>query len=120
MKAAATKHPANVERIFPYIVGEDINTDPKQSFHRFVIDFSTDSEDEARRRWPDLMAIVERLVRPDREKKADKQARERWWQFLRPRWELRKAVAGKQNIIAMSRVSSHLALAVVPTCCSLD
>jgi hypothetical protein len=114
MKITVAKNQTNAERIFPYIVGEDINTDPRQSFRRFVIDLSTESESDARCRWPDLVAILERLVRPEREKKADKQAREHWWQFLRPRWELRKAIAGKPYITVMSRVSSHLALAVVP------
>lgn len=61
------------------------------------------------------MAILERYVKSEREKKADKQAREIWWQFLRPRWELRAAIKGKSHVLAMSRVSSHLAVCRLAT-----
>jgi hypothetical protein len=115
MNALIEKDPANSERIFPYLGGEEINTDPAHAHHRFVIDFSSDSEQAARANWPDLMAILERYVRPDREKKSDKQARDKWWQFLRPRWELRAAIAEVANVIVMSRVSSHLSFARVAT-----
>ncbi len=107
--------PHNSERIFPYIGGEEINTDPAQSHRRFVIDFSRDSETEARSRCPNLLAVVERYVRPEREKKSDKQAREKWWQFLRPRWELRAAIADKSHVLVVSRISGHLGVAQVAT-----
>ena len=107
--------PCNSERIFPYIGGEEINTDPTQSHRRFVIDFSQDSEIEARSRWPTVLAIVERYVRPEREKKSDKQAREKWWQFLRPRWELRAAIADKSHVLVVSRISGHIGVAQVAT-----
>ncbi len=108
-------NPKNAERIFPYIAGEEINTDPQQSYRRFVIDFSSESELEARNGWPDLMAILERYVKNEREKKTDKQARELWWQFLRPRWELRAAIREKTHVLTMSRVSSHLAVCRLAT-----
>ena len=40
MHALITKDPRNAERIFPYIGGEEINTDPQQAYHRYVIDFA--------------------------------------------------------------------------------
>lgn len=113
MRQLCVAAPESKDRIFPYMGGEEINTDPRQCHKRFVIDLSSETESEARTSWPALMEIVEEYVRPERERKADKQARERWWQFLRPRWELRSALFGKSHAIVMSRVSSHLSLARV-------
>ncbi len=115
MEKLIERNPANSKRIFPYLGGEEINTDPKQGHHRYVIDFSSDSEQDSRAKWPDLMGVLERYVRPERAKKSDKQAREKWWQFLRPRWELRAAIADKSHVLAMSRVSAHLNFARVAT-----
>ena len=51
--------------IFPYIGGEEVNTSPTHSHHRYVINFGEMSEDEARA-LADLMAIVEAKVKPER------------------------------------------------------
>ena len=102
MKKLVEINRSNSERIFPYLGGEEINTDPEQKHRRYVIDFSSDSEQDVRAKWPDLMAVLERYVRPERVKKSDKQAREKWWQFLRPRWELRAAIAELPNVIVIS------------------
>ncbi|HEY8124533.1 MAG TPA: DNA methyltransferase [Methylocystis sp.] len=40
MRALIKKDSRNAERIFPYIGGEEVNTDPRQSHHRYVIDFA--------------------------------------------------------------------------------
>ena len=58
--------PRNQERIFPYIGGEEVNTSPTHSHHRYVINFGDMKEDEARK-YPDLMAIVEEKVKPSRQ-----------------------------------------------------
>ena len=39
MRALIAKDPRNAERIFPFIGGEEVNTDPEHRYHRFVIDF---------------------------------------------------------------------------------
>ena len=82
------KDPRNAERIFPYIGGEEVNDSPTHAHHRYVINFEDMSEEEARRGWPDLMAIVEARVKPDRIRRrpnGEFQLRyplyERWWQY---------------------------------------
>lgn len=40
MRELIKKDPKNKKRIFPYVGGEEINTDPQHRHHRFVIDFS--------------------------------------------------------------------------------
>lgn len=64
------KDPRNAERIFPYIGGEEVNDSPTHAHHRYVINFGQMSEEEARQ-WPDLMAILEHKVLPERLKQAD-------------------------------------------------
>ncbi len=39
MRALIEKNPRNAERIFPYIGGDEVNTDATQRHHRYVIDF---------------------------------------------------------------------------------
>ena len=64
--------------------------------------------------WPDLLAIVEERVKPEREVKNDGLAREKWWQFLRPRPELHAAITGLERVLAISRVGQQAALAFLP------
>ena len=65
--------------------------------------------------WPDLLAIVEERVRPEREAKNDAQARHKWWQFLRPRPELQSALAGRQHVLVTNcGATPHMAMALLP------
>jgi hypothetical protein len=98
------KDPRNAERIFPYIGGEEVNSSPTHAHHRYVINFGDMSEEEARK-YPDLMAILEEKVKPERLKVKDKGAKEKWWQFIRPRPELHKAIAQCDRVLVIPRVS---------------
>jgi hypothetical protein len=40
MKQLIARNPANGERIFPFIGGEDVNTHPRHAYDRYVIDFA--------------------------------------------------------------------------------
>ncbi len=48
--------------------GEEVNTSPTHAHHRYVINFGERSEEDCRRRWPELMAMVEAKVKPERAK----------------------------------------------------
>jgi hypothetical protein len=61
--------------------------------------------------WPDLLAILEARVRPERLKQTDGGGRRFWWRFLRPRMELRAAAAGLEYVWTLSRVSPQLGIA---------
>jgi len=50
--------------------------------HRYIIDFRDWPLLEAEK-YPDPLSIVERLVRPERERQKDKIAREKWWLHMR-------------------------------------
>jgi hypothetical protein len=82
--------------------------------HRFVINFGERDEDECRRKWPDLLSIVEAKVKPEREEQADRGAKAKWWQFIRPRPELQAAIEGLDRVLGVSRVGQQVAFAFLP------
>jgi hypothetical protein len=143
MNALIAKDPRNAERIFPYIGGEEFNTDPRHAFDRHVIDFAdfplrrdlalkswflnegTEAGDKRRRDWlragvvpgdypdpvaadwPDLLEIVERLVKPDRATNPDRSRREIWWRFTRRTDSLYRAIAPLERALARSLTSAQ-------------
>jgi len=94
--------PRNQERIFPYIGGEEVNTSPTHSHHRYVINFGDMKEDEARK-YPDLMAIVEEKVKGTR----GKHSTAPWWQFERLRGELFREIEQCDRVLVRSLTSKH-------------
>ncbi len=113
MRRLIMKDPRNQEVIFPYIGGEEINTSPTHAHHRNVINFGEMSEKEARR-WPELMAIVEAKVKPERAKQKRESYRRYWWQYGEKRVELWSAIAELERVLVNSQVSSHVQFAFVP------
>jgi hypothetical protein len=112
MRALLEANPANAEVIKPYLGGEEINSDPRQDAHRFVIDFGDQSEAVCRARWPVLMEIVEERVRRDRMSDNRASYRDYWWQFAEKRVRLRAALAQNERVIAQNcGASAHLAMA---------
>ena len=145
MHALIEKEPRNADRIFPYIGGEEVNTNPRHAHHRYVIDFAdfplrrepmekswatmTRSEKEESLReglvppdysepvaadWPDLLEIVERLVKPERMKVDREARRKRWWRFGDRQPGLYAAVAPLEQVLVVSRVTEHLGIAKLP------
>ncbi|MCP3061074.1 N-6 DNA methylase [Myxococcus sp. K38C18041901] len=112
--ALVAKSPRNVERIFRYVGGEEINSDPKPSLERYVINFGQMALQEAER-WPELLRIARELVKPERDKTKDRGARQFWWQFSRSRPELQEALRKSERCLAISIVSKHLVFDWRPT-----
>jgi hypothetical protein len=100
----------NRERIFPYIGGEEVNSSPTQTHHRYVINFEQMNELEARR-WPNLVRILEEKVKPERQTKARDVASWPWWQFWRPRAELYAAIRGLNRVLVICRHQPHWCIA---------
>jgi len=64
--------------------------------------------------WPDLLKIVERLVKPERFKQKDKTGQEIWWRYLRRRDGLYNAITLLPKVLAIScGASPHMAFAFV-------
>ncbi len=104
----------NAERIFPYIGGEDLNTNPDQSADRYVIDFAQMPLEEIEC-YPDLSAIVRRDVKPYRETVNRESWRKRWWQFAEVYPAMRKAIANLDRCLVTARVTKHLCFSFQPT-----
>jgi hypothetical protein len=58
--------------------------------------------------WPDLLAIVRRLVKPERDILPEPRRRTLWWQFCRPGPALRRATGGMAQVITITQTSPHL------------
>ncbi len=119
MRRLIAENPANAEVIFPYIGGEEVNTSPTHSHHRSVINFGERSEQECRARWPQLMAIVEEKVKPDRLRSAETSRSSHgrravvWWQHYHQAKELYAAIAPLDRVLVTARVSESAAFTLV-------
>jgi len=117
MRRLIAKHPHNQEVIFPYIGGEEVNTSPSHTHHRYIINFGEESEEICRRRWPDLMTIVEMKVKPERlTKDAVKYPRmvNEWWKYWNPRPELHARIAGLDRVLVISRLGQQGSFTFLP------
>jgi len=95
----------------PYLDGDDFNSSPSQSARRWVVDFGSMSEAEARR-FAGPWKVVEDRVRAEvLGKRGYPGWSDRWWQFWNLRPGLRSALQGIDRVLAIGRVSK----AVVPT-----
>lgn len=72
-----------------------------------VIDFFGFSEKEARAKFPAAYEHILRTIKPERDKNRDKDIRENWWLFGRPRSEIRPALFGLVRYIATVETSKH-------------
>ena len=119
MQRLIESDPRNREVIFPYIGGEEVNTSPTHAHHRYVINFAERSDAECRRRWPDLMGIVEKRVKPERLKLGDngdaRRRKERWWLWGRYTPSLFAVTGVIERLLAISRVGQHASLAFLPS-----
>lgn len=95
----------------PYLVGRELNeVDCRPG--RYVIDFTDMSKEEAES-FPAAWVIVEQRVKEDRQKAPERNMRERWWQFQRPRKELYQLLKCRQNGWLIAATSDTVAFVAV-------
>lgn len=115
MERLIAKDPRNREVIFPYIGGEEVNTSPAHAHHRYVSNFFDRDEDECRQLWPDLMAIVEARVKPERDVQKRDALRLKWWQYGEKRPGLVRAIAGFERVLVINcGATPHAAFVFLP------
>jgi hypothetical protein len=107
---------ANAEVLKPYLVAKDFTTSPVQSPGRWVIDFGSRSEADARR-YAELFSHVERTVRPQREKLVGQIHEASFWKFWDKRAELYARVHELENVIVCPEVSKYSVFALVKNDC---
>ncbi|MEI6315095.1 MAG: type IIL restriction-modification enzyme MmeI, partial [Syntrophus sp. (in: bacteria)] len=145
-KELIAENPKNAECLFPYLNGEDLNTRPDQSPSRWVINFRNWplnrtaegcwlAADEAKRKtwlregivprdysepvvvdYPDLLAIIEEKVKPERQKLKDDggiQSRRKkfWWQYGASAPTLYATISEMEKVLVIARTSRTLAFA---------
>ena len=124
MERLIAANPKNAEVIFPYIGGEEVNSSPTHAHHRYVINFGERSEEECRRAWPELLEIVERKVKPERDQLKDnadgRRRKQNWWQFGRSTPALDAAIVGCEQVLVVARIANALAFTYlsIPMICN--
>ena len=113
-RALAAKDSANDARIFAYLGGDEVTTAPSwDTPSRYVINFAQMTLDESAR-WPDLLNIVRRLVKPERDSNARANYRDLWWQYGEYRPGLYSAIRGAERCLVTMRVKKHNTFTFVP------
>src|SRR5690606_3900756 len=79
-EALIRESPRNSEALQPYFIGQDLNQRPDTSPSRWIINFR-DWALERAETYPDLIHIVQRDVKPDRDSNNRKARRENWWKY---------------------------------------
>ncbi|MEI7462711.1 MAG: type IIL restriction-modification enzyme MmeI, partial [Pirellula sp.] len=106
MKALIAKDSRNAEVIFPYINGQEVNSSVSPDPKRYVINFGDMSIDDVKK-WPDLLEIAERKVKPLRYGGQSTVNPERWWMFARPATELYTTIGGLRRVLVRSLTSTN-------------
>ncbi|MEJ5102522.1 type IIL restriction-modification enzyme MmeI [Chryseobacterium sp. MYb328] len=118
------KDPRNKDVLFPYLNGDDLNNDPEQRPSRWVINFF-DWDEEKARTYPDCYEIIEKLVKPERQRwKRDnndseiigtyalrKPLPQKWWIYGEKRPALYNAISELDQVMVIAQVSKTTAFA---------
>lgn len=104
----------NIEVIKPYLSGDDLNSHPQQLASRWAIDFRDASLSACEERWPELMARVRELVKPQRDVTRREAHRRYWWHHGDKRPALYSCIEGKQEVFVIARVTKYVAIVSVP------
>ncbi len=72
-----------------------------------AIDLFGLTDREARQLYPEVYQHILTRVKPERDRNRDRDLRERWWQFGRPRTELRPALVNLVRYIATVETAKH-------------
>ena len=115
MRRLVEMEPSNEEVIYPFVGGEEVNTSPSQAHHRYVINFGERSEAECRQRWPDLFAIVEAKVKPERMNNNREVRKRYWWRFGETTPALFASIAPLRHALVISSVCHYAAFALLPS-----
>jgi hypothetical protein len=110
-----SKDPRNSDILFPYLNGQDLNTNPQASASRWVINFHDWPEEKAQI-YKECYKKVFEDVRPRRlEVRFSENARNHWWQYERRRPELYSLVSKLDRVIVITLVSKTVMPMMVPT-----
>jgi len=111
------KNATNEARILPYLGGEDLINDPRQKFSRYTIRLEDLTLDAAEREHPELVDILRRFVKPERDRLGTNpdatRRREQWWRWGRDTPALYRSIEGFPRVLASCRISKFVSFAFV-------
>ena len=118
-KKLVEKYPALSERILPYIGGSEILSDPRQSFHRYVICVSDIATEQELDKWPELKSLLIEKVKSERDLLGDNPnnvpLKKKWWAFQAHRPELTRRLKLMNKVLVCSQVNPQFGFAMMPT-----
>ncbi|VXB47277.1 type IIL restriction-modification enzyme MmeI [Chryseobacterium sp. 8AT] len=115
------KNPRNKDVLFQYLNGDDLNNDSEQKPSRWVINFF-DWDEEKAKTYPDCYEIIDKLVKPERQRwKKDhvgneivgiyalrKPLPQKWWIYGEKRPALYNAISELDQVMVITRVSKYV------------
>ncbi len=119
-EALIAKDPKNKDVLFPYLNGDDLNNNPDQSPSRWVINFFDWEEDKAKA-YSDCYGVIERLVKPERQRWAiDKDGNEiigeyalrkplpeKWWLYADKRPALYESIKKLHQVLVVAKTTKY-------------
>lgn len=106
------KNSKNQDVLFPYLNGDDLNNSPEQKPSRWVINFMDWNEDKAKA-YPDCYEILERLVKPERQKVNREIRKKYWWRFAERADKLYQSISNLDKVLVIARISKTVAFEFV-------
>ncbi|MCB9264312.1 MAG: restriction endonuclease [Lewinellaceae bacterium] len=118
--ALIEKDPKNKEVLFPYLNGQDLNSNVDQSPGRWVINFFDWPEEKAKA-YPDCYGIIEELVKPERTRwEKDKSGNDivgkyalrkplpqKWWVYADKRPKLYRTIAPLERVLVVTKNTKY-------------
>ena len=119
MNEIVSQEPCSRERIFPFIGGEELNSQPVLHPNAHVINVSDLREESELAAYPRLAEIIRQKVKPERDILGDnpnnRPLKKRWWAYQAHRPELYERLKNRRRVLAHAEISGHLAFQFVPT-----
>lgn len=103
----------NIDVVFPYINGDDVNSSPSQEPSKWVVFFNNLTEIEAKK-YLLVYEFIKRNVYPERQLKKDKGYREKWWLHARYAKDFYKITKKNKRILARTQASKYNVFTFLP------
>lgn len=100
--------PLTRDPAFTYPWNELLEATQREKLRTGIV--SSDYPGEVADDWPDLIQIICRRVKPERDVQKRDALRIRWWQYADKRPGLYSTIARLENVLALARVSPHLSI----------
>ena len=104
------KDPKSSAIILPFLIGRDVSREVDQRPARWIIDFGSMEKHEAQT-YSGAFCHVQRHVYATKHSDSDRKTeaeRSRWWQFVRPRPQMRAAIEPLKHVLVIPCVAPHL------------